>query len=336
MNPTIYDIAEIANVSKSTVSRVLNNNPNISNKSKQKVLKAIEELNYHPSKVARGLTTGFDAILVKSRPTETTKNNPYFSEILQVIATHAEKQDYDVILQTSQDSSEEIKKTATKASSRIVKGIIMLSSPSDDSYFKELNKLNIPTVVIGKVNKEFENIYSVDTDNFKDSYNLVQYMIDLGHRNIACLYSPQDYNVAIDRLEGYKQCLLDNNLPIKENLKINCGFTMEQAFNATKGLFQSEPYPSAVFATDDLKLLSLYRILQELNISIPSDLLVGGYSNSDITSFLFPSLIQIKNPTEKLGRHATKLLFDIINNKSNIKNKTVIPTNLNIRGSKYK
>lgn len=336
MNPTIYDIAEIANVSKSTVSRVLNDNPNVSNQSKQKVLQAIDKLNYHPSKVARGLTTGFDAILVKSRPTETTKNNPYFSEILQVIAMHTEKKDYDVILQTSQNSSEEIEKTATKASSRIVKGIIMLSSPSDDTYFKELNKLNIPTVVIGKVNEEFENIYSVDTDNFRDSYNLVQYMIDLGHRDIACLYSPQDYNVAIDRLEGYKQCLLDNNLPIKDNLMINCGFTMEQAFHATKCLFQSEPYPSAVFATDDLKLLSLYRILQELNMTTPSDLLVGGYSNTDITSFLFPSLIQINNPTEELGLFATKLLFNIINNESNIERNTIIHTDLNILGSKYK
>lgn len=335
MNPTIYDIAEIANVSKSTVSRVLNNNPNVSAQSKQKVLQAIEKLNYRPSKVARGLTAGFDAILVKSRSTDTTKNNPYFSEILQVIAMHAEKEGYDVILQTSEDSTEEIEKTATKAASRIVKGMIMLSSPSDDTHFKELNKLNIPMVVIGKVNEEFENIYSVDTDNFKDSYNLVQYMIDLGHRDIACLYSPQEYNVAIDRLEGYKQCLLDNDLPIKDHLKVNCGFTMEQAFHATKTLFQSKPYPSAVFATDDLKLLSLYRILHELNITIPSDLLVGGYSNTEITSFLFPSLMQIKNPTEKLGQVATELLFKIINDEPNIKRNIVIPTNLKILGSKY-
>lgn len=336
MKPTIYDIAKAANVSKSTVSRVLNNNPNISEKSKQRVLKAIEELNYQPSKIARGLSSGFDAILVVSRTTTTTKNNPFFSEILHVIAMHAEKENYDVILQTSQNNVEEIQKTVAKTSSKIVKGIIMLSSPTDESYFNEINDLNIPTVVIGKVDGDFDNIYSVDTDSFKDSYNLVQYMIDLGHKDIACLYSPQDYHVSIDRLEGYKQCLEDNHLPLNESLMINCGFTMDKAYTASKKLFQAESQPTAIFATDDLKLLSLYKILDELNIKTPSELLVGGYSNTEVTSFLFPSLIQIENPTEELGEIATNLLFTIIADKPIEERNIIIPTNQKILGSKYK
>lgn len=336
MKPTIYDIAKAANVSKSTVSRVLNNNPNISDKSKQRVLKAIEELNYQPSKIARGLSSGFDAILVVSRTTTTTKNNPFFSEILHVIAMHAEKENYDVILQTSQNNVEEIQKTVAKTSSKIVKGIIMLSSPADESYFNEINDLNIPTVVIGKVDGDFDNIYSVDTDSFKDSYNLVQYMIDLGHKDIACLYSPQDYHVSIDRLKGYKQCLEDNHLPLNESLMINCGFTMDKAYTASKKLFQLESQPTAIFATDDLKLLSLYKILDELNIKTPSELLVGGYSNTEVTSFLFPSLIQIENPTEELGEIATNLLFTIIADKPIEERNIIIPTNQKILGSKYK
>ncbi|GIN71475.1 LacI family transcriptional regulator [Bacillus sp. J14TS2] len=336
MKPTIYDIAKVAKVSKSTVSRVLNNNPNISNKSKQRVLKAIAELNYQPSKIARGLSAGFDAILVVSRSTATTKNNPFFSEILHVISTYAETEGYDVILQTSQNNLDEIEKTIMKTSSKIVKGIIMLSSPSDENYFEQINSLNIPTVVIGKVNGHFENIYSVDTDNFKDSYNLVQYMIDLGHQNIACLYSPQEYHVSIDRLKGYKQCLLDNQLALKDELMINCGFTMGEAYNNSKKLFDSKPYPTAIFATDDLKLLGLYKILDELEIKTPSELLVGGYSNTEITSFLFPSLIQIENPTHKLGEFSTKLLFTIIKQQPVDERKIIVPTLQKIIGSKYK
>ncbi|WFT75581.1 LacI family DNA-binding transcriptional regulator [Halobacillus naozhouensis] len=336
MNPTIYDIAKAANVSKSTVSRVLNNNPNISAKSKDKVQKAIKELNYQPSKIARGLSSGFDAILVVSRSTTTTKNNPFFSEILHVISKFSDQEDYDVILQTSQNDVEEIKRCIAKTASKIVKGIIMLSSPSDEDYFKEIDKFNIPTIVIGKVVGEYQNIYSVDTNNFLDSYNLVQYMIDLGHKDIACLYSPQEYHVSIDRLEGYKQCLKDNNIPVQDELMINCGFTMNEAYENSQKLFDNQRLPTAIFATDDLKLLSLYKNLDEHGISTPSDILIGGYSNTEITSFLFPSIIQIENPTNDLGEVATKHLFKIIKNKDVNDRTVIIPTTRTVQGSKYR
>ncbi|GGC84422.1 LacI family transcriptional regulator [Thalassobacillus devorans] len=336
MKPTIYDIANKANVSKSTVSRFLNNNPNISTKKRNQIQKAIEELNYQPSKIARGLSSGFDAILVISRSTDTTKNNPFFSEILHVISRYSEEEDYDVILQTSQDDVEEIKRCIAKTASKIVKGIIMLSSPSDSHYFREIDNLNIPTVVIGKVDGDYSNIYSVDTNNFSDSYNLVQYMVDLGHKHIACLYSPQEYNVSIDRLEGYKKCLIDNNLPLREEYMINCGFTMAEAYQNSQQLFQANPLPTAIFATDDLKLLSLYKTLDERGISTPSDILIGGYSNTDITSFLFPSIIQIENPTHELGKVATTQLFNAITNTDEIERTVIIPTTRSVEGSKYK
>ncbi|WP_347553125.1 LacI family DNA-binding transcriptional regulator (plasmid) [Pseudalkalibacillus hwajinpoensis] len=336
MKPTIYDIAKAANVSKSTVSRVLNNNPHISHKSKMKVLKAIEELNYQPSKIARGLSSGFDAILVVSRSTTTTKNNPFFSEILHVISRFSEEENYDVILQTSQNNLEEIKRCIAKTASNIVKGIIMLSSPSDEEFFNEVDKFNIPTMVIGKVDGDYENIYSVDTNNFQDSYNLVQYMIDLGHKDIACLYSPQEYHVSIDRLEGYKECLKDNKIPIRKNHMINCGFTMNEAYQSTQRLFAEKSLPTAIFATDDLKLLSLYKILDEHGISTPADILIGGYSNTDITSFLFPSIIQIENPTNMLGEVATKHLLNIIKQNEVGDRSIIIPTTRTIQGSKYK
>ncbi|SFK49462.1 DNA-binding transcriptional regulator, LacI/PurR family [Halobacillus dabanensis] len=336
MKPNIYDIAKAANVSKSTVSRVLNNNPNISAKAKDKVQRAIKELNYQPSKVARGLSAGFDAILVVSRSTNTTKNNPFFSEILHIISQFSEEQDYDVLLQTSQNDVEELKRCIEKTASKIVKGIIMLSSPSDEEYFKEIDKFNIPTIVIGKVIGEHKNIYSVDTNNFLDSYNLVQYMVDLGHKDIACLYSPQEYNVSIDRLEGYKQCLADNKLSTNENLMVNCGFTMNEAYSNSQDLFALNKLPSAIFATDDLKLLSLYKNLDERNISTPSEILIGGYSNTEITSFLFPSIIQIENPTFELGKTATQHLFRAINGEGSLERNIIIPTHRTVQGSKYK
>ena len=171
MSPTIYDIARVAGVSKSTVSRVLNKQTNISPEARDKVLKAIDELNYQPNKLARALTSsGFDAIMVIStRSTKTTAGNPFFSDVLHAITAKAEEEGFDVILQTSNSSEDDLLKCVSKIKQKMIKGIIMLSSPANESFFTTLDAYGVPVVVIGKVEGEYQNIYSVDTDNFHDS-----------------------------------------------------------------------------------------------------------------------------------------------------------------------
>lgn len=199
MSPTIYDIARVAGVSKSTVSRVLNKQTNISPEAREKVLKAIDELNYQPNKLARALTSsGFDAIMVIStRSTKTTAGNPFFSDVLHAITAKAEEEGFDVILQTSKSSEDDLLKCVSKIKQKMIKGIIMLSSPANESFFTTLDAYGVPVVVIGKVEGEYQNIYSVDTDNFHDSATLTETFIKNGRRKIACLHAPLDYHVSI-------------------------------------------------------------------------------------------------------------------------------------------
>ena len=189
MSPTIYDIARVAGVSKSTVSRVLNKQTNISPEAREKVLKAIDELNYQPNKLARALTSsGFDAIMVIStRSTKTTAGNPFFSDVLHAITAKAEEEGFDVILQTSKSSEDDLLKCESKIKQKMIKGIIMLSSPANESFFTTLDAYGVPVVVIGKVEGDFQNIYSVDTDNFHDSATLTETFIKNGRRNIVCM-----------------------------------------------------------------------------------------------------------------------------------------------------
>ncbi len=209
MSPTIYDIARVAGVSKSTVSRVLNKQTNISPEARDKVLKAIDELNYQPNKLARALTSsGFDAIMVIStRSAKTTAGNPFFSDVLHAITAKAEEEGFDVILQTSKSSEDDLLKCVSKIKQKMIKGIIMLSSPANESFFTTLDEYGVPVVVIGKVEGEYQNIYSVDTDNFHDSAILTDSFIKHGRTKIACLHAPLDYHVSIDRLAGYKSSL---------------------------------------------------------------------------------------------------------------------------------
>jgi len=329
MGPTIYDIARVANVSKSTVSRVLNNKDNISEESRLRVMKAIEELNYQPNKLARALTSaGFDAILVMSRSTKTTAGNTFFSEIIHSISTRAEVENFDVIIQTSKNSKDELEKCIEKIRGKMIKGILMLSSPANEDFFKELDKYNIPVVVIGKIEGDYQNIYSVDTDNFNDSYQLVQHLIDQGHTDIACLHSSLDYHVSIDRLEGYKKCLIDNGIPLRSDRIIDSGYTMEKAYETSESILKSNDLPTAIFAIDDLKIIGLYNTTAKLGLTIPNDISVVGYNNGVFLPLLSPPLTGIEIPVIKLGEIATDFLFKQIKNEAEQTDRIIVPTKL--------
>jgi DNA-binding LacI/PurR family transcriptional regulator len=336
MGYTIYDIARAANVSKSTVSRVLNNQNNISEDARNRVIKAIEELNYQPSKLARALSSSFDAIMVVSRSAKTTSNNPFFSEILQTVAEKAEEENFDVILQTAKNSKDELEKCITKIKGKMIKGIIMLSSPANEELFKQLDVFNIPIVVIGKVKGSYSNIFSVDTDNFHDSYELTKYLIEQGHKRIACVHSPLEYHVSMDRLNGYKACMEDHQLPVKEEWMIDGGYNVETGSLAARKLLLGSNRPSAVLATDDLKVMSIYKTASELGVSIPQDLSIVGYSNSSFIPFMTPSLTSIEIPVRKLGETGANLLFSIIRNTSEASASTIIKTEKVIRDSVIK
>lgn len=334
MSPTIYDIARVAGVSKSTVSRVLNKQTNISPEAREKVLRAIDELQYQPNKLARALTSsGFDAIMVIStRPAKTTAGNPFFSEVLHAITAKAEEEGFDVILQTSRSTEDDLQKCESKIKQKMIKGIIMLSSPADESFFARLDKYDIPVVVIGKVEGQYAHVYSVDTDNYRDSIALTDALIDSGHQHIACLHAPLEYHVSVDRVNGYKKSLAAHNLAVREEWLIDGGYTHESALCAARELLRQPMLPDAVFATDSLKLMSLYRVAAEMNITIPQQLAVVGYSNEMLSFMLTPPPGGIDVPTQELGEESCGLLFKLIGGKTGLQNITV-STHISLTGS---
>jgi len=334
MSPTIYDIARVAGVSKSTVSRVLNKQTNISPEAREKVQKAIDELNYQPNKLARALTSsGFDAIMVIStRSTKTTAGNTFFSDVLHAITAKAEEESFDVILQTSKSSEDDLLKCENKIKQKMVKGIIMLSSPANESFFPRLDEYGIPVVVIGKVAGDFRNIYSVDTDNFSDSLALTDTFIKNGHRKIACLHAPLDYHVSIDRLAGYKASLEKHGIAVQPDWIIDGGYTHESALTAARQLLSGDNAPDAVFATDSMKLLGLYRAAEALNLRIPEQIAVAGYSDPMLSLILTPAPGGFDIPTRKLGEESCDLLFNRIAGKS-VPQRVIVETHLSLTSS---
>ncbi|MDY1038940.1 LacI family DNA-binding transcriptional regulator [Lelliottia sp. CFBP8978] len=334
MSPTIYDIARAAGVSKSTVSRVLNKQTNISPEAREKVLKAIDELNYQPNKLARALTSsGFDAIMVIStRSTKTTAGNPFFSDVLHTITAKAEQEGFDVILQTSKSSEDDLLKCESKIKQKMVKGIIMLSSPANESFFPRLDTYGVPVVVIGKVEGDFENIYSVDTDNIHGSMTLTDNFIHNGHRDIACLHAPLDYHVSIDRLAGYKASLEKHHIAVNTDWIVDGGYTHDSALVAARELLSSSAPPRAVLAADSMKLLALYRAADELNLMIPEQLAVAGYTDPLLSLILTPAPGGLEIPTRRLGEESCDLLFNRIAGQV-VPHKIIVDTQLTLTSS---
>jgi DNA-binding LacI/PurR family transcriptional regulator len=185
MGSNIKDVAKLANVSISTVSRVINNASNVQPETREKVLEAIKKLNFKPNRIAQSLGGGaFHSIgIVSAR----SSNQAFFPLILQSISEVADEKDYEIILNSSSTEVKELEKCLSMIDSKVVQGLILLSSRINDRLIEKLYELNFPFVVLGKVFNEYftDKVYSVDTDNLTDCKEAINYLISLGHKRIA-------------------------------------------------------------------------------------------------------------------------------------------------------
>ncbi len=333
---TIQDVAERSKVSVSTVSRVLNDHPAVSKKSRERVMRVIEEMNYQPSKLARSLSlNGFDAILiVYTRPSKFAIDNPYFNIIVSAIGAVAEANDFDLILQSSTDEKKEISKTMSMIADKLIKGIILLSSRVDDSLINALLKTNIPVAVVGKLDIKIDHphIFSVDTDNTRDSNSICRYLIGMGHTRIGCIHAPKNHYVSLDRVQGFCQALKSHNIAIEDDLFMDGGHTVESAYDAALRLLCERQDITAIFATDDIKALGVYQAAKRLSMSIPDDLSVVGYNDYTFSKMITPSLTTMRVPIYDLGIVSATKLFAMIK-KGLPESGCIIPTEFKIRDS---
>ena len=336
MSVNIKDVAKLANVSISTVSRVINNAPNLKPETRKAVEDAIKKLNYIPNRVAQNLGGKyFNSIgVLSTRSSNQAFDNPYFSIALQSISQVCENYNHEIMLNFSSNEKQELEKCLSMINGKVVKGFILLSSRLNHVLVEKLIELNFPFVVIGKVlNEELANkVYTVDTDNLKDSKEAVNYLISLNHRTIGCIHAPLKYVVSKERLDGYIEAHKENNLPVNYSLVADGGYTINDAYEATKKILNGPVRPTAIFATDDIKGFGVFKALNEAGLRIPEDISLIGHNNYDIAELIQPPLTTIDVPIQQLGTIAAEILFDLINGKQPQK-RTILETKLIIRKS---
>ncbi len=326
MNVTIKDVAKLAKVSPSTVSRVIANNPRISDETKQVVNDAMKKLKYRPNAIARSLANRKTNILgiIIPNSDENLFKNPFFINVLRGISIYSQKSGYHIMYTYSKNEEEEMNYLKEYIYSNLVDGIILLTAVENDPLIQYLKEEDFPFSVIGRPEIS-EGVLWVDNDNFKAMYDVVNYLISKGNSEIGFIGGPQKFVFSTDRLEGYKMALGARGYQFKNELIVHTeGFDMNNGYLACEKIFESSR-PTAIATTDDLLAFGVRKYLDEKELI---DVKVTGFNNIPVNEFQKPSITSVDINSECLGYSAAKLLISKLNDKKMINNHLIVETKL--------
>lgn len=325
MPVTIKDVAKLANVSPSTVSRVISNNPKISDATKVRVRAAMKELKYRPNQIARSLTNRSTKTLALMLPgsDEDFLHNPFFVKAMRGVSNYAKKQGYYILITHPEKGEDEVHQLSDLLHSKWVDGVILTTVKDNDERIKYLKSNEQPFVVIGRPDDEANDLW-VDNDNINAMYSVVDMLIKRGHREIAFIGGAHEFKVTKDRLLGYLKALKANNIDMNLNLIQERDYTESAAYAACIDIFK-ETIPEAIVTTDDLIAFGAQQYILENELS---NISLVGFNNTTLSEYKIPSISSIDINAEKLGLFAAKLLIDKIENDSIRTNSYLIETKL--------
>lgn len=334
---TIKDIANICGVGVTTVSRAINNHPDINKETKDKIMEVIEKYNYIPNNSARNLKrqeSNTIAVLIKGI------NNPFFSPMITVFEQIIQEKKFSFFLQRVEEGQDEVDVAIALEKEKRLKGIIFLGGYFSHARGK-LEQLSVPFVLSTirlRSEEEALDYASVSVDDQLESYRMVDYLIKQGHERIAIISAPaMDESVGALRLEGYRQAFYDNHLPVREELifegaSIKDRYSMENGYMVMKKILDSGEKFTAVYAIADSLAIGACKAILESGKTIPGDYSVAGYDGIEFCDYYNPSITTIRQPVEEMAEETVQILFDLIEGKER-KRQSIFPGVLLIRES---
>lgn len=313
----IRDIAKLSGVGVSTVSRVLNNHPDVKESTREKVMQIIKESNYIPNNSARILkqnNTKNIGVLVKG------VFNPFFSEMISVIGNKINESKYTMILQQNDFAlGQDVDTLKAFIKEKRLQGVICLGGnfiDIDEDSFKNIEVPVILTSVNTIVPKGKDDYSTVGIDNLKSSYDATEYLIKLGHKNIAIMLGEKnDLCISWWRYKGYKKALEDNNIEVdSENLLIG-DYDIKTAYNETKKLLERNDKITAIFAISDIMAMGVAKAVTDCSLKVGEDVSVMGFDGMDVSEFYNPGITTMKQPKEAMALTSVELLFSLISGK---------------------
>lgn len=333
---TIYDIAKALDITAATVSRALNNNLKISEKTRNLVLETAEKMNYKQNRLALALKSGKSNNVGVIVP---RINTSFFASVIHGIEEELYPHGFHVIIgQTHENQTMEIETIDTLLNAQ-VDGILISASTNnkDQNHFKRVLGKNIPLVFFDR-KIDLNGVSSVTIDDFKGGYIATRHLIDQGCTRIAHFSVDRSIEIYQNRFLGYKTALLDNGIPFDESLVIETKSDVEAGRIAAKALLEMKTKPDAIFSSSDWSALGAIQELRKNGIKIPDDICVVGFSDEPFTKFMELSITSVDQSPLEMGKMAAKVFLEQVNNNGNskIEKKVVLTPELLIRKSSLK
>lgn len=308
---TIKDIAALAGVSKTTVSKIINNkDDSISKPTRDKVLKIMKEQNYVPNKLAQSLVTKRTKTIGLLIP---DIRNPFFTDISRGAEDFARKEGYNIIFCSTDEDYEREAECVSMLCEKMIDGIIFTPSSVTSHEENRYNDLDIPMVLVDK-NIESSNAKGiVKVDNKNGTYEATKHLIKQGHKDILYLSGPLKNDISKERLQGYIRALEKNNLSVKEENIVEGKYRYEWAYNFIKNL--EEIKCTAICCANDLMAIGAIQALREKKFKIPEDISIVGFDDIETAKLIDPSLTTIRQPAYEMGAKASEILINSLQNK---------------------
>ncbi len=335
MAVTIKDVAALAGVSPSTVSRTCKNNPSISEETKERVRKAMAELGYEPNFQASNLASQNSrtiGIILPASAKEVYENS-FYLEAIQGISHYCNGRQYMTTIVTGQDEAEILDAVRSMSRSGKVDGFIILYSKKDDPVIDYLFNEGLLYILIGKATQYTNQTIYIDNDNLLAGREAAEYLYQLGHRRIAYLGSDSSLMFSADRKAGYQLALASHQLPVRPEYFVEVKNVSENNEEAIRGLLMQKDRPTAILVSDDILAVSLERVCLENHLAIPEDLSIISFNNSLFARLTSPQLTSIDIGAGQLGSEAASQIINHIENPNLLATKIIVPHHLIERDS---
>lgn len=328
-NITIIDVAREAGVSYGTVSRVINDSPNVKEETRERVKEVIDRMGFVGNRSARSLVSGKSHVIGLLIPDLGTA---YIGEIIRGIDMELETAHYNLMLYTTH-------RRETKESGYIssliqsgVDGVILILPRNPAKFLEKLRSLNFPYVLVDHQGID-ERGPAVGASNYQGAFDATEYLIQQGHSRIALITGSMDLGCSQERLKGYQAALQKNAIPVESEWIIEGDFEQATGYEAGKKLMSLSKRPTAIFASNDMMAFGVMDAVRDLGLKIPGDISVIGFDDIFQSSQTMPGLTTVHQPLEQMGREATRMLMEMMSEREIKSGKVDLPTHLVLRDS---
>ncbi|MBE8713334.1 LacI family DNA-binding transcriptional regulator [Sphingobacterium hungaricum] len=331
----IHTLAEVLNISTSTVSRAFRNTNDINPETRKRILEKAAELNYQPNHYASNLREQKSKTIAVIIP---ELANNYFSQIIQGVEKVAKTAGYHILIFVTDDDIQKEREFMRSLSNGRVDGVVMSASgeATDHSYLNNIESFGFPLILFDRIYEEV-GVPKIITDDYNSSYHATQHLIDNGCERIAYLVVNKEQSIGKTRMQGYVDALKKNRIPIRKRLIVDCTNSYEENAVIIEHMIEVN-HPDGILASVERLAFSTYQVCQSMKLQIPQDIKIAAFSSLEIASLLNPPLTTIKQPAIKIGEKAASLLLEKLadENPKQTHQEFVLESELMIRDSSLK